>query len=62
MGKKFDPIEGLFYSVIDPKSKIKDCPAITTLMKSVCNDDIDKFDEACRLIRLYMEAAYNAGR
>lgn len=34
-------------------------PALTTLLHVVCNGDTARFDEACRLIRLFMEAVDN---
>lgn len=36
----------------DPQN---DVPALTTLLYKVCDNDDVKFDEACRLLRLFME-------
>lgn len=32
-------------------------PALTTLLHKVCNGDADKFNEACRLLDLFMDKA-----
>jgi hypothetical protein len=54
-----DPrVESLFFSVQDPEASIPNCPAVTTLLIKVCGSDQDKFAEACRLVNLFMVAAY----
>jgi len=37
-----------------------DFPALTTLLYRVCDGDHDKFEEATRLIELFMKAAVKA--
>lgn len=59
---KEHPTENLFYSVIDREALLKDCPAISTLLLNVCDHDKAKFEEACRLVSLFMEAAYELGK
>jgi hypothetical protein len=49
-----DKLEQLFYTVKDPETTF---PAMTTLLYKVCGQDQAKFEEACRLIRLFMIAA-----
>jgi hypothetical protein len=59
-----DHIEPLFYTVHDPENLFHDgmpVPAITTLLYKVCQNDHQLFDEAVRLMRLMMEAAYEKG-
>lgn len=41
-------------TVEDP---VHDMPALTTLLYKVCDQDEKKFEEACRLINLFIEAA-----
>lgn len=59
-----DKLEILFYTVQDNKvfNGLTNIPAMTTLLHKVCDGDGEKFDEACRLIRLYMEAAYEKAK
>jgi hypothetical protein len=52
-------LDDLLYTVKDDKSP--DFPAITVLLHRVCNGDQGKFEEATRLIGLYMEAAFAEG-
>lgn len=47
--------------VVDPLGPIKNQPALTTLLFIVCNNDKDKFEEAIRLLNLFMQSAYDAG-
>lgn len=54
-------VEMLQYKTIDPTSIISKCPASTTLLYQVCGNDPDKFDNAMRLVRLFMNEAYVAG-
>ena len=49
-------VEKFFYTTVDPQTGM---PAMTTLLHRVCKGDDQKFDEACRLIRLFMESALN---
>lgn len=43
-----------FYSTTDPQTGL---PALTTLLYKVCGNDPPKFDEACRLVGLFIEQA-----
>ena len=56
------PAHNLFYSVQDPQAPIQNCPAMTTMMFKVCDRDHTKFDEAMRLVGLFMAAAYEQGK
>ena len=56
------PAHNLFYSVQDPQSPLDECPAMTTMLFKVCDRDPDKFDEAMRLVGLFMAAAYELGK
>ena len=56
------PANILFYNVVDPISPLAQCPAMTTMMFKVCDRDHDKFDEAMRLVGLFMAAAYEKGK
>lgn len=56
------PAHNLFYSVQDPNSLLPECPAMTTMLLKVCDRDHIKFDEAMRLIGLFMAAAYEKGK
>lgn len=38
----------------DPKFQV---PALTTLLYKVCDDSEDKFEEACRIVNLFIEQA-----
>jgi len=38
----------------DPKYKM---PALTTLLYKVCDNNEEKFEEACRLVNLFIEHA-----
>lgn len=42
------------YKTVDPNTGL---PALTTLLYKVCDNDGNKFDEACRLLRLFMGMA-----
>lgn len=44
----------LFLSTQDPQNGV---PACTTLLHKVCDGDEKKFDEACRLIELFVKKA-----
>lgn len=54
-------LDSLFYSVKDDQST-HEFPAMTTMFYRVCGSDLIKFDETIRLIKLYMEAAYQLGK
>lgn len=56
------PTHKLFYQVLDNRSPIPDCPAMTTFLYKVCQSDQEKFEEGARLISLFMEAAYVMGK
>ncbi len=56
------PAHDLFYSVEDPMGPLPQCPAMTTLLYRVCDKDTVKFEEATRLIGLFMAAAYEKGK
>lgn len=49
-----DTIEMAQYKTVDPNTGL---PALTTLLYKVCDNDGDKFEEACRLLRLFMGMA-----
>ena len=49
-----DEVEKYFFTTKDPQTGL---PAITTLLYDICNQNNDKFNEACRLIRLFIEKA-----
>ena len=48
------PDEPYFYHTIDPEAPFKGCPAVTTLLFKVCDNNYAKFDEATRLIHLFI--------
>lgn len=50
--------ERVFYSTRDPKPAPSglEVPAGTTLLYAVCGNDPAKFDEALRLVRLFIES------
>lgn len=56
------PAYNLFYSVQDPTASLAQCPAMTTMLFKVCNQDHNRFDEAMRLVGLFMAAAYEKGK
>ena len=47
-------VDKFFYTTVDPETGF---PAMTTLLHRVCGGDGAKFDEACRLINLFMQEA-----
>ena len=55
------PAHNLFYSIQDPIAALPQCPAMATMLFKVCNRDHDKFEEAMRLVGLFMQAAYEKG-
>ena len=56
------PASNLFYNVMDPISPLAQCPAMTTMLFKVCDRDPTKFEEAIRLVGLFMAAAYEKGK
>lgn len=47
-----------FYATLDPTSPLgPNTPALTTLMFKVCDNNVEKFNEACRLIGLFANKA-----
>ncbi len=56
--------ERLFYTVQDPETQFqgRSLPACTTMLHRVCMGDETRFEEACRLISLYINAAYELGK
>lgn len=54
-------LEMSFYTVLDPEAPIPAFPAISTFYYKVCDQNPEKFDETMRLIRLFMEKAYELG-
>ena len=56
------PANNLFYSAVGPISPLAQCPAMTTMLFKVCDRDHDKFDEAMRLVGLFMAAVYEKGK
>lgn len=50
-------IEHILFSTTDPKTNL---PAMTTMLYRVCENDEAKFEEACRLINLFIERAVAA--
>lgn len=55
-----ETLEQLCYSVMDDRTP--DVPAITTLLYKVCEKDRGRFEEATRLLTLFMTAAFEAGK
>ena len=49
-----DKIDRLMMATNDPEN---DVPALTTLLYKVCGNNAESFDEANRLVRLFMEKA-----
>jgi hypothetical protein len=55
------PAHICFYTTKDPKAPIQDCPALTSMLHKVCKSDHAVFEEACRIVGLFMEEAYKRG-
>lgn len=49
--------ERVQYTTVDPTGPFKSCPALTTLLIRVCKSDDEMFEEATRLIDLFVEQA-----
>lgn len=48
----------VLYSTTDPTNPVGlpgGTPALTTLLYKVCDNDGEKFDEACRIISLFLD-------
>lgn len=59
MAGKLDP-DHIMIRTLDPETLLVghhrlSVPALTSLLISVCKNDPTTFDEACRLIRLFIE-------
>lgn len=55
MSEKHNPV---LYGTLDPTNPVGlpgGTPALTTLLYKVCDQNNEKFDEACRLIRLFLD-------
>uniref|UniRef100_A0AAU6VZX4 Uncharacterized protein n=1 Tax=Pseudomonas phage Arace01 TaxID=3138526 RepID=A0AAU6VZX4_9VIRU len=57
-------VERVLYSTKDPLNILGDntIPAMTTMLYKVCGNDSAKFDEAMRLVTLFVEQALNQGK
>jgi hypothetical protein len=58
---KEERCEQILYRTIDPKGVLDNTPALTTLLYAVCGNDQDKFAEATRLVKLFIEEAFDEG-
>jgi hypothetical protein len=60
-------IDRVLYGTKDPKTTLNvkgttsAVPALTTLLITVCDSNPDKFDEATRLLELFIEKAFEVG-
>jgi hypothetical protein len=52
-------IELVLYATRDPETLFQGAPvpAMTTMLHRVCGNDAAKFDEAVRLVKLFIESA-----
>lgn len=57
MSDDFPVIKNVLFSTFDPKHP--GYPALTTLLFAVCDNDDEKFDEATRIVELFIEKALN---
>lgn len=55
------PAYKFFFITKDPQAPISSCPALTTLLYKVRDGDQAKFEEATRLVELFMADAYMLG-
>ncbi|UMO76033.1 hypothetical protein [Planktothrix phage Pra-JY27] len=57
-------VDGIIFATVDPETLIlgRPAPALTTLLYVVCGNDEKKFEQADRLIRLFVEAALKHAR
>ena len=56
-----EAVEKVLYLTKDPLSPIENGPAVTTLLFKVCQNDHERFDEAVRLVGLFVEEAMSNG-
>lgn len=55
IGGEHNPV---LYNTTDPTNPVGlpgGTPALTTLLYKVCDNDMEKFDEACRIISLFLD-------
>jgi len=52
-----DGIMKIQLTTTDPETGL---PALTSLLYKVCEKDVDKFNEACRLVDLFITEALNS--
>lgn len=57
-----EQIEYVLYTTIDPETPLTNCPALTTLLHRVCNGDPNTFEEACRIVSLFINTAIEKER
>ena len=50
-------VEQALYATRDPASPLRDGPAMTTMLYSICDNDHEKFLEAMRLVELFIHKA-----
>jgi hypothetical protein len=50
-------VERVLYATIDPTVLGENMPAMTTLLYRVCDNDPVKFEEACRIVELFIVSA-----
>lgn len=48
------PNEPYMFHTVDPEGPFDSCPAMTTLLFKICNNDVHKFNEAIRLVHLFV--------
>lgn len=53
-------VTAVLFRATDPNNRLggRSLPAMTTMLYRICDDDQNKFDEACRLIGLFIEEAF----
>lgn len=56
------PAHDLVYLVRDPTGPLPHTPAMTTMLYRICGNDRSKFEDAMRLVGLFMTAAYEKGK
>lgn len=50
-------VEKILYSTKDPEALLANCPAMTTMLYTVCDSNDFKFGEAMRLVELFVKEA-----
>lgn len=57
-------IERVLYCTVDPTVRLQGgpIPAMTTLLHRVCDNDSTKFEEATRIVALFIAEAIKNGR